>query len=209
MGLAVSLQPMKPIWRRHVSLAECTEWASVERDELDLVKRCLAGDQAACTRLVEAYVRMVGTVIWRATGNSNVVEDLVQETFLRVFRALAYFDARAKLSTWICTIAHRVAIDHLRKVGRWVEQPLAEETNDQITNPERAVAQREIDELVREGLKRLPDKYRIALVYAAIEELDYATIAAMLDVPVGTVKTLIFRGKRMLKEMIGDGFDAL
>jgi RNA polymerase sigma-70 factor (ECF subfamily) len=200
---------MKPFSNRHVSLAECTEWISVERDELDLVKRCLAGDQVACTRLVDAYVRMVGTVIWRATGNSDVVEDLVQETFLRVFRALAYFDGRAKLSTWICTIAHRVAIDHLRKFGRSTEQLTAEDTIDQTINPERAVAQREIDDLVRDGLKRLPDKYRIALVYAAIEELDYATIAAMLDVPVGTVKTLVFRGKRMLKEMIGEAFHAL
>ncbi len=70
------------------------------------------GDQDACTALVEAYARMVGTVIWRATGDGNAVEDLAQETFLRVFRALPYFDARAKLSTWIYRIAHRVAIDH-------------------------------------------------------------------------------------------------
>ena len=58
---------------------------------------------------------MVGTVIWRATGNHDTVEDLAQETFLRVFRGLGYFDARSKLSTWIYTIAHRVAIDHARQ----------------------------------------------------------------------------------------------
>ena len=61
---------------------------------------------------------MVGTVIWRATGDHDVVEDLAQETFLRVFRGLPYFDQRAKLSTWIYTIAHRVAIDHRRQTGR-------------------------------------------------------------------------------------------
>ena len=60
--------------------------------------------------LVEAYARMVGTVIWRATGRRDVIEDLTQETFLRVFRALDYFDSRARLSTWIYTIAHNVAI---------------------------------------------------------------------------------------------------
>lgn len=86
-------------------------------DDRYLVAACLAGDQQACTELVERYVRMVGTVIWRATGRRDVIEDLTQETFLRVFRALDYFDSRARLSTWIYTIAHNVAIDHLRKAG--------------------------------------------------------------------------------------------
>ena len=186
----------------------------MERDERDLVKRCLTGDQRACSELVEAYARMVGTVIWRATGDQNAVEDLAQETFLRVFRALPYFDARAKLSTWIYTIAHRIAIDHLRKSGRWREESLATDENAVMPrtgspNPEAIVARQEIDQLVRDGLTKIPEKYRIPLVYAAIDGLDYPTIAAMLGVPVGTVKTLIFRGKRMLKEHIGEAFDAL
>src|SRR4029079_11600626 len=58
----------------------------VEVDERALVERCLAGNQAACETLVELYARLVGTVIWRAIGNIDVVEDLAQETFLRVFR---------------------------------------------------------------------------------------------------------------------------
>lgn len=90
-------------------------------DERELVQRCLAGDQAACADLVDVYARMVGTVIWRATGDGDSVEDLAQETFMRVFRALPEFAGRAKFSTWVCTIAHRVAIDHLRKAGRWRE----------------------------------------------------------------------------------------
>jgi RNA polymerase sigma-70 factor (ECF subfamily) len=69
----------------------------------------------------------VGTVIWRATGNQQVVEDLAQETFMRVFRGLPYFDRRAKLSTWIYTIAHRVAIDHRRQTGRWREEAIGDD----------------------------------------------------------------------------------
>src|SRR5215510_13314137 len=88
-----------------------------DRDERALVDACLAGDQTACAGLVEAYARMVGTVIWRATGQRDVIEDLTQETFLRTFRALEYFDARARLSTWIYTIAHNVAVDHLRRAA--------------------------------------------------------------------------------------------
>lgn len=79
------------------------------------MRRRLVGDQAACTELVDAHARMVGTVIWRATGRADAVEDLSQETFLRVFRALPYFTARSRVSTWIYTIAHRVAIDFRRR----------------------------------------------------------------------------------------------
>ncbi len=88
----------------------------VAHDERELVRQCLDGNQDACASLVQEYAQMVGTVIWRATGDHASVEDLAQETFLRVFRGLRYFDARAKLSTWIYTIAHRVAVDHLRQV---------------------------------------------------------------------------------------------
>ena len=192
----------------------------MERDERDLVQRCLAGDQDACTGLVEAYARMVGTVIWRATGDGNAVEDLAQETFLRIFRALPYFDARAKLSTWIYTIAHRVAIDHLRKAGRSLEEPLTVRDDDRdallldrlpasdVIDPEAAPAREEIDRLVRDGVAQLPEKYRLPLVYAAIDGLDYPTIASILGVPLGTVKTLVFRGKRMLKERIVAALEA-
>ena len=191
--------------------------ARVEDDQ-QLVRLCLAGDEAACTSLVERYSRMVGTVIWRATGDDAVVEDLAQETFLRAFRALRHFAGRAKLSTWLCTIAHRVAIDHLRKDGHYRDhvQSLPDDNLldvDQVfaapeaTNPESMAAQCELDGMVRAGLAQLPEKYRLPLVYSAIDGLDYETIAAMLGVPIGTVKTLVFRGKRMLKTIISPVLD--
>ena len=182
-------------------------------DDQDLVAACLAGNQQACTELVERYVRMVGTVIWRATGRRDVIEDLTQETFLRVFKALTYFDSRARLSTWIYTIAHNVAIDHLRRAGTATVQSLnfRDEPGDageerqvasDAPDPEALLTRDESERLVREGLAHLPLKYRVPVVYAAIDGLDYPTIARMLDVPLGTVKTLIFRGKRMLREEI-------
>ena len=66
---------------------------------------------------MERHARLVGTIVWRATGDDGVVEDLTQETFLRVFAALGSFGGRSKLSTWIGTIAHRLAVDHLRRMG--------------------------------------------------------------------------------------------
>jgi RNA polymerase sigma-70 factor (ECF subfamily) len=111
---AVSPEIGETDWVRPRIIGAWREKPRVDRDERGLVEACLAGNQEACANLVNAYARMVGTVIWRATGDREVVDDLAQETFLRVFRALPLFDARARLSTWIYTIAHRVAIDHLR-----------------------------------------------------------------------------------------------
>ena len=184
----------------------------MEHDDRELIARCLASDQAACTELVRLHSRVVGTVIWRATGDPGVVEDLAQETFLRAFRALPLFEGDAKLSTWLCTIAHRVAIDHVRKAARRRESSLPETEDEQDAlfvrqreadpDPEALVSRDEAERLVREHLEELPEKYRLPLAYAAIDGLDYATIGAMLNAPVGTVKTLVFRAKQQLKARI-------
>jgi RNA polymerase sigma-70 factor (ECF subfamily) len=180
----------------------------VDDNEQALVDEVLSGDQAAAARLVNDYARMVGTVIWRATGDDGVVEDLAQETFLRVFRALAYFDSRGKLSTWIYTIAHRVAIDHLRRCSRRREEALPDQPEfhggfaADLPTPEDELAQEEMGALVRREMARLPETYRLALQYTAMEELDGRTVAAMMGIPPGTLKTHVFRGKKMLKEKI-------
>ena len=181
-------------------------------DERELVARCLTGDQSACAALVDRYARMVGTVIWRTTGDHDGVADLTQETFLRVFRALPYFDAQARLSTWIYTIAHRVTIDYLRRQRTWRRAGFASQDEDPdaagaqlvsaAPDPEAQLVGVQEQEMIRDALAELPPKYRLPVVYATIAGLDYATIAKMLDVPVGTVKTHVFRGKALLKTAI-------
>ncbi len=183
----------------------------MDHSESALVKQVLSGDQEACMRLVNNYSRMVGTVIWRATGDDRIIEDLSQETFLRVFRAMEYFDSRGKLSTWIYTIANRVAIDYLRKNSRWLtEFPLGESgeydhgtmLNSETPDPESTLAREEIRSVIQKEMAQLPETYRLALVYTAIDELDYQTVAAMMNIPVGTLKTYVFRGKKILKDRI-------
>ena len=183
-------------------------------EDKELVEACLAGDQQACTALVETYVRMVGTLIWRATGQRDVIEDLTQETFLRTFRALEYFDSRARLSTWIYTIAHNVAIDHLRRTARasvdsltWrddegQEEPQERELVSTSLDPEALLSREQSERLVHDGLAQLPVKYRLPVVYAAIDGLDYPSIAAMLGVPLGTVKSHLRRGMARLRQRL-------
>jgi RNA polymerase sigma-70 factor (ECF subfamily) len=176
--------------------------------DAELVRRCLTGNQSACARLVAAHARVAGTVIWRVVRNRELVEDLCQETFLRAFRALGSFDGRARLSTWICSIAHRVALDELRRQGRVVQFAADQEAED-TPEPEADLLQQLIDEQeagqVHAAVDSLPERYRLPLVYAALQELGYEDIAAMLGIPVGTVKTLVFRGKAMLRERLVAG----
>jgi RNA polymerase sigma-70 factor (ECF subfamily) len=174
---------------------------AAERQWLEL---CARGDPAACAELLARHGRMAGTIILRTLGRREDVEDLVQETFLRVFRYLPEFEGRSKLSTWICTVAQRVALDELRRRQRAL--PLAPEedaaaiaaTDDLVHD----VEQDERNALVQRALAALPEKYRLPLVHAAIDGLDYETIATMLAVPVGTVKTHVFRGKQLLRERL-------
>lgn len=183
--------------------------------DAELVRRCLAGDQPACARLVAQNARLAGTVIWRAVRHRELVEDLVQETFLRVFRALDTFDGRARLSTWICSIAHRVAVDELRRQGRrprFSAAELREESAQSEVSPGQVepgvmdpLAQVISDEeaaRVHAAIEELPERYRLPLVYAALQELGYDDIAMMMGIPVGTVKTLVFRGKALLRERL-------
>src|SRR5678816_1486670 len=103
---------------------------------------------------------MVGTVIWRGTGRLEEVEDLTQEVFLRVFRALSYYDRRARLSTWIYTIAHRVTIDFLRRAAGTrknimldtdpaLERSLEEQIPSSELDPEALLVQGQDEDLVR------------------------------------------------------------
>ncbi len=172
-------------------------------DPQQWLRRCAAGDPVACRELVEQYGRMAGTIILRTIGRRELVEDLLQETFLRVFRALPEFEGRAKLSTWICTIAQRVAVDEMRRHQR---SPVLVQDHDSDAadqaNVEQEADRDTTDELVRAALAKLPEKYRLPLAYAAIDGLDYETIATMLGIPVGTVKTHVFRGKQLLRERL-------
>lgn len=179
---------------------------AVQTDQLEWLGRCARGEAAACAELVARHGRMVGSIILRTLGRREEVEDLVQETFLRVFRYLPEFQGRAKLSTWICTVAQRVAVDELRRRQRAVATLPAELAAEVPADDDvqQATEQDERDALLRAAVAELPDKYRLPLVYASIDGLDYQTIAAMLAMPVGTVKTNVFRGKQLLRERLGE-----
>lgn len=167
------------------------------------------GDGAARRTLVVRYQRPVFALLGRMlcrVGQDQQVEDLAQETFLRVFEALPRYrpDGGARLSTWILTIATRLAIDLLRK-----RRPvLVDATTVPLTargTTDGPVHRRQLATALRDAIADLAPPYRATLVLREYHELSYQEIATALDVDVGTVKSRLNRARRALRAELRDG----
>lgn len=183
-----------------------TPAAPPELDELTL-RRAQLGDQAAFRELVERYQRPVYDLLWRMVeqcGGEQRVEELTQETFLRVYRALARFDRHgpALLSTWILTIASRLALNDLRRrVPPML--PLERATDLAGSAPADAAAERaRLAALVRAVLVGLSPDHRAVLILREYHDLSYAEIAAALELDPGTVKSRLSRAREALRRAL-------
>ena len=166
-----------------------------------LIEQCLAGDQVAWEQIVRQNWRKVFNVAYKFVGKHDEAEDLTQDIFLKIFKALASFDRRANFQTWIISISRNLCIDHYRSV-RKERQTIARDvdSNDlQPATPERGpYAQAEHQDLraqLRQALETLPITLRTAVVLRDLQELSYQEIADRLGLPEGTVKSRINRGR--------------
>ncbi|HVV82640.1 MAG TPA: sigma-70 family RNA polymerase sigma factor, partial [Kofleriaceae bacterium] len=180
-----------------------------ELDELTL-RRAQRGEAAAFRALVETYQARVWELCWRMlapVGLGHRAEDVSQETFVRVFRALAGFDpgGAARLSTWILTIATRRALSELARVRPRApgdEQVLAALEAASVDGGARAgdgSARRELGERLAEAIGALPDGARAVLLLRDLYDLDYAEIARALDLDLGTVKSRLARARAAVR----------
>jgi RNA polymerase sigma-70 factor, ECF subfamily len=171
-------------------------------DELTL-RRAQRGDERAWRDLIERYQRPVHALVWRLLAGRarHRVEDLTQETFVRVLKALPRFDpaGNATLSTWILTIATRLALNELRR-------PETVELDHDPVGHDRADAadeRRRLGAAIANAMAALPDPQRAVVVLREYHELDYADIAEMLEIDVGTVKSRLSRARTALRESLG------
>jgi RNA polymerase sigma-70 factor (ECF subfamily) len=168
-------------------------------DELTL-RRAQRGDQRAWRDLIDRFQTPVHALIWRllAGRSRHRVEDLTQETFVRVLRALPKFDPEgpALLSTWILTIATRLALNELRRPepAGLDREPAGNERTD--ADAER----RRLGAAIAAGVATLPDAQRAVLVLREYHDLDYTQIADVLELDVGTVKSRLSRARAALRE---------
>ncbi|HEY4244746.1 MAG TPA: sigma-70 family RNA polymerase sigma factor [Kofleriaceae bacterium] len=172
-------------------------------DELTLA-RAQRGDERAWRDLIARYQPAVHALVWRLLAGRarHRAEDLVQETFVRVIRALPGWDPRgpASFTTWLLTIATRVTLNDRRRLE---SAPLAEEPEA----PDRADAtaeRRRLGARIAAAVGDLPEAQRAVLVLREYHDLDYAEIAAALDLDEGTVKSRLSRARAALREALGD-----
>lgn len=170
-------------------------------DEL-LVARARRGDRAAVEALVRSHYDTVRAVCHRIVANAQDAEDATQNALIAIVRALPNFDGRAKFSTWAYRIATNAALDEVRRIRRR-PVPADHETLAPPPVADRADAVgAQID--VRTALEQLPEEFRVAMVLRHVADLDYAEIAVILEVPVGTVRSRLSRGREQLASLLGN-----
>jgi RNA polymerase sigma-70 factor, ECF subfamily len=177
-------------------------------DDRTLVAAAQAGDRRALDDLLRRHYDRVHAVCRRIAGSSRDADDAAQEAMISIVRGLARFDGRAQFSTWAYRIATNAALDELRRRKR---RPALALVDDEGHVPEavdplgQRLVEASVDRLaIDAALDDLPDDFRVAVVLRDVADLDYAEIAVALDVPVGTVKSRIARGRSQLAAALGN-----
>jgi len=178
-------------------------------EDPEILRRCLAGDERAYRELVERYQRRVYSLALRMVRQAEDAEDLTQETFVRMFRALDRYDPSRPFGAWLFTIASRLCIDHLRRrrvkpISLFQGEPGSEEERvieavDPGLRPEEVTSHAEEERRTRQLIDSLPPHYRIVVVLRHQQDLSYEEIAETLHLPLGTVKARIHRARALLK----------
>jgi RNA polymerase sigma-70 factor (ECF subfamily) len=178
-----------------------------ELDDVTL-ERARGGDPAARKALVLRYQAPVFALLGRYLGASrpHEIEDLAQDTFLRVFRELAAFraDGAAKLSIWILTIATRLAIDAHRRGRRSPIDPVSDEAGSRADAAagEEAAMRSSLGRSIASAVAAMPEEYRMTFLLREYHELGYREIADALEIDVGTVKSRLWRARALLREAL-------
>jgi RNA polymerase sigma-70 factor (ECF subfamily) len=157
---------------------------------------CKRGNLRAYERLYEIHAPRMKSIAFHMLGNRSDAEDAVQETFLKVFRAIDSFSGQSSLSTWICRILLNTCYDQGRKKSRLKEQPPAlEHQHSTRTDIPLRVS-------LQSAINRLNERHRTVFLLFEVEGLRHSEIAGILDVPEGTSRTWLFEAKRELKRML-------
>jgi len=176
----------------------------------DLLPRCRRGEEAAWRELVSRHTRRVFALAYRFTGRVDEAEDLVQEVFVKVYQMLdRYREDGGSLGGWIMAVARNHAIDRYRRrrqdaLRRTEEPEVLDRMASNDLGPQRALEREERVRLVHRGLRALPEDLRLPLILCDLQGLPYDEIAETLQIPLGTVKSRINRGRlELAKRLVG------
>lgn len=176
------------------------------------IKQVLKGDQNAFAEIVDLYKDKVYQLCFRMLGNQHEAEDIAQEAFIRAYVNIHTFNQKLKFSTWLYRIATNLSIDRIRKKkpDYYLDAEIAgtdgltmySQLAADVSLPEEELEGLELQEIIQKAILSLPDKYRSVIVLKYIDELSLKEISEILDLPIGTVKTRIHRGRESLKNLL-------
>lgn len=177
-------------------------------DDGKLASRCLGGDRDAWETLVRRYQRKVWNIAYHFVGRAAEADELAQEIFVRVFEGLRSFDTSGSFAAWITRVARNHCIDHYRR--RRLEKALTTSEEGQAdslaaplaADPYVALERKDLAAWIRSALDRLPEELRQAVVLRDLQDMSYEEMATLLDVPLGTVKSRINRGRLELARLL-------
>lgn len=178
--------------------------------DIELIERCLGGEEAAWEDLVKVHTRRVYAICCRFTSSVQEAQDLTQEVFLRVFRSLKSFRAgEGSFMVWLARLTRNLLIDHYRrtKLERATDSieeqlPMLQDTQGASARTERLLAGREASEMLQGALQKLSPELRETVILRDLEEMEYKEIAQVLNVPEGTVKSRLNRGRAELARVL-------
>jgi len=177
----------------------------MEFDERELIERCRSGDDTAFSALVDQYKDLVYGLIYRMVPDKSAVDDLAQDVFLKVHRGLPYFRGEARVSTWVFRIVQNACAQWHSERRR--QPPIAAESTDDKPRREfgaddAAFGDIEVRDRLQKAIARLPANYQLLISAHYLRGVQYEALAEALDIPLGTVKTHLYRAKRRLRELL-------
>lgn len=176
----------------------------------ELVRRCRTGDGAAWEEIVTQYGRRIFNLAYRFTSRADAAEDLTQDVFVRIYRTLDQYDPKqGNLQNWLMRLARNLIIDDYRRRERAPQDSHSEDLADHTYHlraatdtPQRTLERRELGVQVQAGIDKLPPDLRTCVILRDIEELSYQEIVELLQIPEGTVKSRINRGRIELAKQL-------
>ena len=189
---------------------------SLEIDWNLIVRRCMDGDSAAWAEMVRTHHRRVYALCYRFTGNAADAEDLTQDVFLKIYSNLSSFDtARGSLQVWIATMTRNLLVDNFRRTRNLRATSSLDDGWDAAEDlkpverlaavgpsPHESAAQKELAKMVQGALARVSVELREAVILRDLQDMDYKEIAQVLNIPEGTVKSRISRGRAELARLL-------
>jgi RNA polymerase sigma-70 factor, ECF subfamily len=181
-----------------------------ETNGVELIRRARGGDGAAWEEIVSLFSRRIFNLAYRFTSSVSGAEDLTQEVFIRIYKTLDQYDPKqGDLSNWLMRLARNLIIDDYRHRQRNPQNSMADAVDDHQyhlravgTSAQKEIERKELAGQVQEGIDKLPDDLRTCVILRDIEELSYQEIVDVLNIPEGTVKSRINRGRIELAKIL-------